>query len=552
MKRPALREQLKRDAFDLLIVGGGATGAGIALDAATRGLKVALVERDDFASGTSSRSTKLIHGGVRYLEQAVKKLDRGQWNLVRDALHERATVLKLAPHLAHPLPLVTPLYNWFGIPYYRAGLKMYDWLAGKSNLKPSRYLSAKEAKRNFPMLKGKGLRGGVLYYDGQFDDARMNVTIAMTAIDQGATVLNHVEVVSLSKEDGKLVGAKVRDRINGEEFEVKARLIVNATGPFCDHIRRMDDPQVEPMLTASSGIHIVLDKRFSPPGTGLLIPKTEDGRVLFLLPWLGHTLVGTTDNPAKIETNPKPSEDDIQYILRHLEMYFDIPVSRSDVLSAWSGLRPLVSNPKAADTAKLSRDHVIQISGSGLLTITGGKWTTYRKMALDAVDHAIKVGQLKPLGPSRSEVVPLNGAEGYSKDLPERLVRRFALEPEVAEHLAKAYGGRAEAVALLARDGLGQRLAPNHPHIEAEVLYGVRHELGASAVDVLARRTRLAFLDIAASRHALPRVLAILGDELGWDPERREAEALKFEEYLTDLPDFAPQAGGASHQLRSA
>ncbi len=284
MQRQTLLENLKNGDFDLLVIGGGATGSGIALDAATRGLKVALVERDDFASGTSSRSTKLIHGGVRYLEQAVKKLDRGQWNLVRDALHERATVIKLAPHLAHPLPLVTPLYNWFGIPYYRIGLKLYDWLAGKSNLKPSRYLSAKKARVNFPMLKAKGLRGGVLYYDGQFDDARMNVTIAMTAIQQGATLLNHVEVVSLTKENSRLTGAVVRDRLSGQEIPVRSQVVVNATGPFCDTIRRMDDPEAPKMLNASSGIHIVLDKRFSPPATGLLIPKTEDGRVLFLLP----------------------------------------------------------------------------------------------------------------------------------------------------------------------------------------------------------------------------------------------------------------------------
>jgi len=539
VQRQVLLENLKNGDFDLLIIGGGATGSGIALDAATRGLKVALVERDDFASGTSSRSTKLIHGGVRYLEQAVKKFDKGQWNLVRDALHERAMVIKLAPHLAHPLPLVTPLYNWFGIPYYRLGLKIYDWLAGKSNLKPSRYLSAKNARRNFPMLKAKGLRGGVLYYDGQFDDARMNVTIAMTAIQQGATLLNHVEVVQLTKENSRLTGAVVRDRLNGQDIPVRAQVVINATGPFCDFIRRLDDPEAPKMLNASSGIHIVLDKRFSPPATGLLIPKTEDGRVLFLLPWLGHTLVGTTDNPAQIEANPKPSEEDIQYILRHIEQYFDVPVSRKDVLSAWSGLRPLVSNPKASDTAGLSRDHVVHVSDSGLLTVTGGKWTTYRKMAFDAVNHAIKVGALQPLGPSRTEVVPLMGAVGYTDDLPQILQSQYGLAEDVARHLAKAYGSRAKEVAELARQGLGQRLAETHPYLEAEVVYGIRHEMGVAVTDVLARRTRLAFLDIASARRALPRVLEIMGDELGWDPARRREEGQKFEEYLSDLPDFA-------------
>ncbi|KAB2841947.1 FAD-dependent oxidoreductase, partial [bacterium] len=432
--------------------------------------------------------------------------------------------------------------------------KMYDWLAGKSNLKPSRYLRAKDAKKSFPMLKAKGLRGGVLYYDGQFDDARMNVTIAMTAIQQGATVLNHVEVTDLRKENSRLVGATVRDRFTGEAFPVKAKVVVNATGPFCDHIRHMDDPQAPKMLSASSGIHIVLDKRFSPPATGLLIPKTEDGRVLFLLPWLGHTLVGTTDNPAKIESNLKPTEEDIQYILRHIEQYFDVPVSRQDVLSAWSGLRPLVSNPKASDTAGLSRDHIVHVSDSGLLTVTGGKWTTYRKMALDAVDHAVKVGKLSPLGPSRSEVVPLMGAVGYSEDLPKRLQKEFGLAEDVAQHLAKAYGALAREVATLAREGYGQRLADAHPYLEAEVLYGIRHEMGYTVTDVLARRTRLAFLDIGSARRALPRVLEIMGDELGWDPARRREEEQKFEDYLSDLPDFAkPQENGAeARAARSA
>jgi glycerol-3-phosphate dehydrogenase len=535
MKREELFQKLGDIKYDILVIGGGATGAGIALDAATRGLQVALVERDDFAAGTSSRSTKLIHGGVRYLEQAVKKFDRGQFALVRDALHERATLLQLAPHLAHPLPLVTPLYRWMDIPYYRIGLKIYDWLAGKQNLNPSRYLSAKEALKNFPMLKAKGLRGGVLYYDGQFDDARMNVSIALTAIQRGATILNHVEVLNFFKEGEQLRGAVVRDVESGQSMRVQAKVIVNATGPFVDVIRRLDDPHAELMLRASSGIHIVLDQRFSPPATGLLIPETEDGRVLFLLPWLGHTLVGTTDNPAPIEANPKPSEEDIQYILRHLEKYFDVPISREDVLAAWSGLRPLVSNPKASDTAKLSRDHVVNVSSSGLLTVTGGKWTTYRKMALDAVDQAIKIGGLNPKGPSATKTTRLVGAEGYSSKLAQQLVDQFHLENDVADHLAHSYGGNALAIARLIQEGYSQRLAPHHPYLEAEVVYAVQDELANSVVDVLARRTRLAFLDIDAARSALPRVLQLQGSLLNWSAERCRDEEKKFLGYLADI-----------------
>lgn len=532
MNRSTLLNDLKNNNFDLLVIGGGATGAGIALDAATRGLKVALVEKDDFSAGTSSRSTKLIHGGVRYLEQAVKKFDRKQLILVRDALRERSLLIKLAPHLSHPIPLVTPIYSWFGVPYFRMGLKMYDWLAGKQNLYPSRFLSAKEAMKNFPMLKGKGLRGGVLYYDGQFDDARMNVSIILTSIEMGATALNHVEVLKLLKSNGKLQGARIEDQESGEEFEIRAKVVVNATGPFVDRIRKMDAPKTQPILRASSGIHIVLDKKFSPPATGLLIPKTEDGRVLFLLPWLGYTLVGTTDNPAKIEDNPKPSETDIQYILRHLERYFNVPVSRKDVLSSWSGLRPLVSDPSRSDTAKLSRDHVINISDTGLITIAGGKWTTYRKMALDTVQQAIVIGSLTPAGPSKTATTPLYGAEGYSPRLAKKLSHEFGLDGNVANHLAKTYGGKATLVARLSQQGYHQRLSPHHPFLEAEVLYAAKHELGQNPIDILARRMRLTFLDVEASKQVLPRVLDLLAHHFDWDEKKVALEEKIFFQYL--------------------
>src|SRR5690606_24529598 len=354
--------RLATESFDVLVIGGGATGAGTALDAASRGLKVALVERSDFAAGTSSRSTKLVHGGVRYLEQAVKHADRSQFSLVREALRERAVLLRNAPHLARPLPLLTPIYGALELPYYFTDLKLYDMLAGKANLAPSRLLGRPEAAERFPMLKRDGLRGAVEYHDGQFDDARMNVTLALTAAEHGAVVTNHAEVVSLVQRGGRVAGA--------------ARVVVSATGPFADAIRRRDDPDAPDMLKTSAGVHVVLPARFSPPDTGLLIPRTEDGRVLFLLPWLGHTLVGTTDNPAPVEADPVASDADVEYILRHVRRYFDLPVEAADVLSAWSGLRPLVE-PEAGGgegkaTARLSRDHVIATSGSGLVTVTGG------------------------------------------------------------------------------------------------------------------------------------------------------------------------------------
>jgi glycerol-3-phosphate dehydrogenase len=531
MNREANIESLKKNNFDVLVIGGGATGTGAALDAATRGLKVALVERDDFSAGTSSRSTKLIHGGVRYLEQAVKKFDRTQFNLVRDALHERATLIKIAPHLAKPLPLVTPVYNWLQVPYFMTGLKLYDWLAGKSNLQASRFVDASEALNRFPMLKKEGLRGGIVYYDGQFDDARMNVAIALTASEQGASVANHVEVTGLLKNNGKLSGAALHDLLTGDTWEVSAQVIINATGPFSDAIRHMDDPSAPKMLTASSGAHIVLDKRFSPPETGLLIPETEDGRVLFLLPWLGHTLVGTTDNPATIESNPKATEEDIAYILRHVAKYFSIPVSRADVKAAWSGLRPLVSNINASDTAKLSRDHVINISDAGLLTITGGKWTTYRKMSLDAVNEAVKLGNLTA-GESGTEMLKLIGGRNFSPSGAGHLEESYGLDQEVSSYLNRAYGDQAEHVAKLACDGYGARLAEGHAYLEAEVIYAARNEAARSSTDILARRTRLAFLDQEGARKAVARVSALLTKELNWNSERASKDVTEAQAYI--------------------
>jgi len=526
MNRAAAIERLERENFDFLVIGGGATGSGVALEAASRGLKVALVERFDFSEGTSSRSTKLIHGGVRYLELAVKNLDRVQLNLVRDALHERATLLRIAPHLSRPLWLLTPLYKAWEAPYYWFGLKLYDLLAGKGRLEMSRYLTARQTLEAFPEIRSSGLVGSVAYQDGQFDDARFNVALALTAAEQGAAVLNQAEVTALLKQDGRLRGAVVRDRLSGRELEVGARVVVNATGPFGDAVRRLDDPDAPPLLKVSSGVHIVLDGKYSPPETGLLIPKTEDGRVVFVLPWLGHTLVGTTDDPAQLSDHPGVSEDEVAYILRQVEPYLG-RIPREEVRAAWSGLRPLVSRPEA-DTAKLARDHLIQQSPSGLLTLTGGKWTTYRKMAVDLVAYAARVHGLE-VPPSRTDRLPLVGAEGldvYGGAL--LLERTYGVDPATAAHLHRTYGSRASRVLELAQ-GQAARLVEGHPYLEAEVRYAVRHEMALTPLDFLARRTRLAFLDRKAAEQALPRVTELMAQELSWDSaasSRRRDQAL--------------------------
>jgi glycerol-3-phosphate dehydrogenase len=531
MGRESHIEALQEQPFDILVIGGGATGAGCALDAVSRGLKVALVERDDFAAGTSSRSTKLIHGGVRYLEQAVLKFDRSQFKLVRDALHERSTLLKIAPHLTRPLPILTPLYHRVQVPYYRTGLKLYDRLAGTSSLHKSYFVSPKEALHKFPMLKKDHLRGGVVYYDGQFDDARMNVGIAMTAAQRGAVVANHLEILSLHKTQGKLSGAVAKDRLTGKTFDIHAKIIVNATGPFADGIRQMDEPGCEPLLSASSGTHIVLDKSFSPPATGLLIPKTEDGRVLFILPWLGHTVIGTTDQPAPISVNPKPEDEDIDFILRQVRRYFAFAVEREHILAAWTGLRPLVSNPKAMDTAKLSRDHIIHCSDSRLVTIAGGKWTTYRKMALDTIEHAVQLGKLKPTQESQTENIFILGGEHYSAEGAKVLQKRYGLPEDIAEYLNRAYGDRAPHVAELPHASL--RLDDKHPYTEAEVTYAAQAEWARTVADVLARRTRLSFLDRDATLTNIPKVASLLAKVLKWNKDEETSEVERAISFLS-------------------
>ncbi|UCG37713.1 MAG: FAD-dependent oxidoreductase, partial [bacterium] len=397
--------------FDLLVIGGGATGCGVALDAASRGLRTALLEKGDFAEGTSGRSTKLLHGGVRYLESAVKHLDPVQYRLVRDGLRERGVLLRIAPHLCHRIALVTPLYHWLEVPYILTGLKIYDLLAGNMGIGHSRLLSHAHALKRFPMLKERGLKAAVLYYDGQFNDARMAVLIALTAARLGAVVANHVTAAGFHREDGRISGVVARDSLTGEEWIVPARVVVNATGPFTDTIRVLDDPDVAPMLTVSSGIHMVLDKRFSPPDTGLLIPRTRDNRVLFILPWEGHAIIGTTDEPAQLSEHPRPTEEEVQYLTRYIGEYFDLDFSSRDIKATWSGLRPLLHDPKASDTARLSRDHIVAESPSGLVTVTGGKWTTYRLMAEHTVDYVVRRFGLTPRVGCRTRTLPIAGAE---------------------------------------------------------------------------------------------------------------------------------------------
>ncbi|NXN47667.1 GPDM protein, partial [Rhinoptilus africanus] len=530
--------------FDVLVIGGGATGCGCALDAVTRGLKTALLERDDFSSGTSSRSTKLIHGGVRYLQKAIMKLDFEQYKMVKESLEERAHLLEIAPHLSAPLPIMLPVYKWWQLPYYWFGIKLYDMVAGSQCLKSSYVLSKSRALELFPMLRKDELVGAIVYYDGQHNDARMNLAIALTAARYGAATANYTEVLRLLKTtdpaSGKqrVCGVRCRDVLTGQEFDVKAKCVINATGPFTDSVRKMDDQEVPNICQPSAGVHIVMPGYYSPDNMGLLDPATSDGRVIFFLPWEKMTIAGTTDSPTDVTSHPIPTEEDINFILNEVRSYLsvDVEVRRGDVLAAWSGIRPLVTDPNSKDTQSISRNHVVTISDSGLVTIAGGKWTTYRAMAQDTIDAAIQAHDLKA-GSSKTIGLQLQGAEDWSPTLYIRLVQDYGLESEVAQHLASTYGDKAFEVAKIAQVTgkrwpiVGKRLVSEFPYIEAEVVYGVK-EYARTAVDMISRRTRLAFLNVQAAEEALPRIVDIMAKELHWSEQKKKEEFEAAKKFL--------------------
>ncbi|HEY6487732.1 MAG: glycerol-3-phosphate dehydrogenase/oxidase [Terracidiphilus sp.] len=495
----------QNEPWDIAIIGGGATGMGVAVDASARGLDVVLLEGHDFGKGTSSRSTKLVHGGVRYLEQ-------GNISLVMSALKERGLLRQNAPHLVHDLAFVVPHYSWWEAPFYGIGLKLYDMLAGKYGFGASRLLSPEETLARLPGLEPEELRGGVVYYDGQFDDARLLIHLAMTAADHGATVVNYCPATSLLRDaDGYVNGLTARDTETGENFTLAARIVVNATGVFTDSIRKMADPAVDPLVVTSQGIHLVFDRSFLKSDTALMVPRTSDGRVLFVIPWHDHAVAGTTDTPVDAPSlEPRPLDEEIEFILETASRYFTRPPTRADVLAVYVGLRPLVKGE--GKTSTLSRDHVIHVDTSGLLTITGGKWTTYRHMAEDAVDHAITLGRL------RDEPCPTRNLHihGYLED---------------ASSLGSldVYGSDAEAIRTLAKEPrLAAQLHPALPYIAAEVVWGARAEMSRSVEDALARRTRALFLNAGAAIAMAPAVADLLAAELGRDAAWADAEVATF------------------------
>jgi glycerol-3-phosphate dehydrogenase len=495
--------------FDVLVLGGGATGLGAAVDAAARGYRTALVEAADFANATSSRSTKLVHGGVRYLQN-------GDVHLVREALHERIVMRKNAPHLVRALPFLCPIYHAFEGPYLLAGLKVYDVLAGSKNFGHSRWVGRCETLRRMPGLRKRGLYGSVQYWDGQFDDSRLAVALARTATDLGGAVVNYARAVRFIYEGGRAIGAVVRDEEDGTEFEVRARAVINATGIFVDALRQLDDPETGKLLSLSRGTHVVFAHSVFGGNDALLVPHTDDGRVLFAIPWHDHVVVGTTDVPTETaELDPAPSRDEVDYILHHFNRYLERPVQRSAALAAYAGLRPLVSGA-AASTAKLSREHFIDVSKSGIVTITGGKWTTYRKMAEDVVDTAIEAASLSP-AQSVTADLPLHGNPG---DAPPRAGDAYV-----------EYGTDGAALyALVSEDeSLATLLHPRLPYTRAEVVYAAREEMARTVDDVLSRRTRALFVDVDAARESAGMVAELMAGELGRPPEWQAAQVEAFQ-----------------------
>ena len=506
MNRSQQIQQLKSTHhWDIIIIGGGATGLGAAVDAAGRGYKTLLVEQSDFGKGTSSRSTKLIHGGVRYMQQ-------GNFRLVRDALRERGLLLKNAPHIAHPLKLVLPAYRWYEKLYYGLGLKVYNFLSGKLSIGKSEILSIKKTQQYIKGLDGKKLSGGVAYFDGQFDDARLCITLALTAVDVSATMLNHCKVVNLIRENEKVKGVVIKDELNNEMYEARGTIVVNATGVFVDEVLKMDDDGLAKTVFPSQGIHIVVDKQFFPGEQALFIPRTDDGRVLFAVPWHDKALIGTTDTGVEqVLLEPLVTEEEVEFVISHFNRYVHTGLQRSDVKSVFAGLRPLIKIPGVKKTAVLPRDHTIWISKGGMINISGGKWTTYRKMAQELILKSHYAGGL-----------------AYTRCQTETMKLHGWMKKVDYEDPLHYYGSDAAAIRFLQHQGFSQLIHPALTYTVAEVMWAVGNEMAMTVEDVLARRTRALFLDAKAAIEAAPLVADIMMKEMNKDEAWKEEQLKDF------------------------
>ncbi|MEE2681924.1 MAG: glycerol-3-phosphate dehydrogenase/oxidase [Planctomycetota bacterium] len=501
------------DDFDVLVVGGGASGLGVAVDAASRGYRTALLEANDFAKATSSRSTKLVHGGVRYLEQL-------NFSLVTEALRERGRLYLNAPHRVTNLAVVVPRYKWWEGPFYGIGLKLYDLLARKLNSEHSKQLNRDATIKAIPNVQQADLQGGVMYHDGQFDDARMAIALARTAADHGAVVANRVSVTGLLKDDGHISGVRARDEMTGREFEIRARVVVNATGIFSDSVRKMDDSEAIAMIEPAQGVHLVFDGSFGPGDTAIMVPHTDDGRVLFVIPWHDRVLVGTTDTAMKhADLEPRPLKEEIEFILRNAARYMQKDPTHDDVLAVYAGQRPLVhKGGTGASSKSISRSHEVVVSESGLVSIMGGKWTTYRQMAEDTMSQAVTVGGLEDK-PCVTVDLHLHGwMDRNDPDMPQ-------------DHVRRQYGSDARELDALAaeRPELSSPIHAGLPYRGAEFAWAARNEMALTIEDALARRTRALLLNAEASIEAAPLVASIMARELGRDSAWEAEQVAEYE-----------------------
>ena len=508
MNRSQLIQQLEaQKIFDIIIIGGGATGLGAAVDAASRGYSTLLVEQFDFAKGTSSKSTKLVHGGVRYLQQ-------GNIKLVMEALKERGILKKNAAHLVKNQSFIVPNYKWWEGPFYGLGLKVYDWMSGSLGLGTSKWLSTEEVLEMAPTLDPEGLRGGVVYHDGQFDDARLAINLAQTAVEQKAIVLNYFKVKGLLKANEKVSGVQLSDQISGKEYEIKGKVVINATGVFSDSIQQMDDPKKSSTISPSQGIHVVLDKEFLPGDAAIMIPHTDDGRVLFAVPWHNKIIVGTTDTLVKkISDEPVAQQQEIDFILQHAARYLTKDPTLNDVRSIFAGLRPLVKSD-VKKTAEISRDHSIIISNSGLVSILGGKWTTYRKMAEDVVNTAAIQAELP-----------------YKECVTEELMIHGCLPTSDFMEAGYYYGTDKKNIEQLisSDNSLAEKIHPALPYTKAQIIFAVREEQCMTVEDALSRRTRALLLDAKAAIEAAPAVAAIMAKEMKKDQHWIDQQLISFQ-----------------------
>ena len=543
MNRNASLDKLRSEEFDICIIGAGASGAGCALDAALRGYKVAIIDRKDFASETSSRSTKLIHGGVRYLEQAFKKLDFAQLKQVKHGLEERHIVLKNAPHLARPLALMTPVGSWIEGLYFKIGLQIYDTFATNDSLPKSKWLTKKEVLDKIPTLNMEKLHSGVLYYDGQLDDARYCLALVQSASEAGAVVANYLNVNAFTKDNtGKLSGVRVQDTQSGGEILIKTKLVINCTGPFADHVRLLANPALPERIRPSKGVHIVLPYETLNSEYAMLIPKTSDGRVVFAIPFEGSMMIGTTDTESDsldIEATLNVSEK--QYLVDTLNPFLAKPIDIKQLKAGFGGLRPLLAADPSKSTKSLVRDHEVEVDPkSGLVSLLGGKWTTYRLMAKDTIDEADVI--FSKSNPCITADHVLAGGENFNVDLLQKSISATDLPEDIIKHLIKKYGSRVAHINELIQNDptLKDRLSPKYPYIKAEVIYTVRHEMAITPRDFLARRVRMEITDWNETLNCLPIVARLMATELGWDAA---GEQNQVNEYALQLKGFIANAG---------